>query len=1012
MISTKTKSLVGIATGVAMALSLISSVSAQSVTFTQKLQAGSTGAQVSALQSVLVAKGFLVMPAGVSMGYFGSLTAKAVVAFQKANGITPVVPTTGAALNGVGPVSTPTTPVSSSAAGLSVSLASSMSGAVIAGQAAAPLADYTFRNTTASPILVTNVSLTRGGVSADTDLANVYLYSGVTRLTDAASVSSGKVTFNSGSGLFVVPAGASMVVSVKADIDASSSAGSIINISLTGVNNTAIAPVTGGNFSVASGVSLAAVSFGSQTAGNVSVQAGSMNQTIFSAPLNVSGRAVYLRSVAVKVIGSVPSDALTNFKLYASGIQIGSAYGIDMNGYVTFDINPAYKLDSTRTLEIRADVVKGSSRTFTVSVQNASDVQVIDSNYNVAIGVTGNLPTTGLFTINSTTGGTLNIVADTTLSSGDVVTGATQVPLARYTVQAYGEDIKISQVAATTTHVGGLQNVAIYAGASASSLIQIGSTQTLTNASGNRTFNLGSSLIIPAGQKIIVEVRGDIKNSDGTNATTTGANTSLQVSLLDIAANAQGRESSSLSTTTFSGATTPTMTVKSAVVSLSASSYPNQSTVANQAYKIGSYTFSNSSAAEAVNLNSVTVTLNNAGVGAYTNLSNLYIVAGSWTSQPVPPSSTGVNNFNLNGLTVAANGSLTIDVYANLGPSTSGFASTSLSVSGYGVSSNTIVSQSAIGQTIAVGSGTVSVPTLKAGQYSVSAQFVTGDSSFVVGQYNFTSTVGTSYINELTFNASGTSANGVSSVTVGNITKSLNGTTTVSGLNIPVDTTGTIVPVTVTFNHVAYANGVTTNETVGLELTGYKYTSGSSQTSTTTVAVDTNLMTLVHAYPKVTFAGGSQTGVGTGVQKLASITLIPTGGQVSLLTLPISISAVNGGKADGSASNNVSVYSSAQPGVDLVAQSIASVTTFAAASSTHTSTTSITFSAGYDFSSPVTFDIYDNVTLGTTGDSVSTKLGAGSLFTFIDTVGSSTEEITAGTNIPGYPTTAVSTLAN
>lgn len=57
--------------------------------FQADLTLGSTGADVTALQSMLVAKGYLVMPAGVAYGYFGGLTQSAVAKLQMANGITP-----------------------------------------------------------------------------------------------------------------------------------------------------------------------------------------------------------------------------------------------------------------------------------------------------------------------------------------------------------------------------------------------------------------------------------------------------------------------------------------------------------------------------------------------------------------------------------------------------------------------------------------------------------------------------------------------------------------------------------------------------------------------------------------------------------------------------------------------------------------------------------------------------------------------------------------------------------
>lgn len=79
----------------ALALSVVAPVaaSAQSMSsaysFNTNLTVGSKGADVVALQSFLVSKGFLVMPAGVAMGSFGPLTRNAVKAFQLSKNISP-----------------------------------------------------------------------------------------------------------------------------------------------------------------------------------------------------------------------------------------------------------------------------------------------------------------------------------------------------------------------------------------------------------------------------------------------------------------------------------------------------------------------------------------------------------------------------------------------------------------------------------------------------------------------------------------------------------------------------------------------------------------------------------------------------------------------------------------------------------------------------------------------------------------------------------------------------------
>lgn len=57
--------------------------------FNKDLTLGSTGPDVVALQKYLVKKGMMKMPTGVSYGYFGNITQRAVAFYQTVNGITP-----------------------------------------------------------------------------------------------------------------------------------------------------------------------------------------------------------------------------------------------------------------------------------------------------------------------------------------------------------------------------------------------------------------------------------------------------------------------------------------------------------------------------------------------------------------------------------------------------------------------------------------------------------------------------------------------------------------------------------------------------------------------------------------------------------------------------------------------------------------------------------------------------------------------------------------------------------
>ena len=58
--------------------------------FHRSLSLGAKGDDVTALQTALEQKGFLVMPSGVAKGYLGALTRTAIMKYQKSIGLSQV----------------------------------------------------------------------------------------------------------------------------------------------------------------------------------------------------------------------------------------------------------------------------------------------------------------------------------------------------------------------------------------------------------------------------------------------------------------------------------------------------------------------------------------------------------------------------------------------------------------------------------------------------------------------------------------------------------------------------------------------------------------------------------------------------------------------------------------------------------------------------------------------------------------------------------------------------------
>lgn len=684
--------------------------------FTQSLTVGSTGTQVKYLQILLNSdSATAVGNAGNETSYFGSMTKAAVIKFQtkyasevlaplgltnptgywgassraKANALlaggistggfpagctstsgystvtglpcssTGTLPAGCTSTIGYSPTtgqkcdSGSTTPVTG---GFSIRLATDnpASGTFVQGQATADLAHYIFSNGTATAVNVTGVELTRLGISADATLSNVYLFDGATRLTDAASVSAGKVTFNATAGLFTIPANSTMTIVVKSDL-ADTTSGQTVGVSLSGVTSNGTLsgttlPIAGNIHSIAS-ATLASVAVGTITpSATGTVNAGVQNYTVFSAPLTIGTRTVSLKGLLLKMIGSIPTDALEGLQLYVNGVATGSPINLTSEGLAVFSLaTPVSVQSGAATVEVRANVVKGSSRNFAFSLENAADLVVIDSVYNVNVTPTGTPQTTATISINA---GSVSVTTDATFSPSGLTSGVSNTILAKYNFKAYGEDVKVTYLDVTPSL--NIDNVIIYANGA-----PITSSQNYTGT--KLSFSLGSSLIIPANTTVSVEVRGDTKAAsvampNGTNVTIT-LNTRTN--------NAQGVSSSTLSSAPGSDIAAPTLQVGTGTLALAvSSSFPTTGNITpntnNQ--KIGSYVVQSGSA-DGVRINNISVALG--GTLPVTSLSDLYVKYGTEQSAYVV-SPQASNNFSTS-IQLQPSTPLTIDVYANIG---------------------------------------------------------------------------------------------------------------------------------------------------------------------------------------------------------------------------------------------------------------------------------------------------------------------------------------------------------
>lgn len=750
------------------------------ISFTRNLNVGSTGSDVKCLQASMNALGYTVATSGAgSLGnettYFGPRTLAAVQQFQVAKfgySASQVGPLTRAELNawlGGAPAPTPTptpTPVPTGA-GLSVMLASDnpAAGTVVDASALHPMMKLVFTNGDNAEVKITVVKLKRIGVSADASVTNVYLFKGAERLTDGSAVSTTIVNFNNSAGLFMVPAGGSVTISVLADIDGSSSetvgfqlvSAADVTTNASSVKGTY--PLTGNLMTIATGT-LAGVNFNSTTtpaAASVDPQDG---YTVWQNSTTVTTRAVDLTRITFRKTGSVKNTDLQNFKLYVDGVQVGSAQQLMVNtnaeNVVTFDLTSSPKrLEAgTRVIKVLADIVGGSSLTFTTHLWNVADATFIDTQYYANILAQANSTTfskrsSGEQTVNS---GTLTITKMSDSPSGDIVDGQNNALLAKFQFKAAGEKVKVENLiisaVVSDSSVASLRNGAVFANG-----VQVGSTATLNDngaATPSTTYNFGSSLIVEPGSPVTVEVRADIFDNDGTN--NIGASDTIAIRLEGASTNNNGTGLVSATTLDVPSVDTDgnTVTVRQGSLTLSKyTAYTNQTVVAPlTAYKMGHWTLT-AATSEAVNLTAINVLPN---AVASSNASNLYVKYGTQTStvKATVGATAASNSWSIN-YTLPAGQTIDVMVFADYSSSqTAGAAEFTLDVDGTTGSSAVTADSSAVaGQTITFSSGAFAT----AFDGVPGAQAVSGDQSVFVGRFKLTSSYRDYTAKEMRFTA-------------------------------------------------------------------------------------------------------------------------------------------------------------------------------------------------------------------------------------------------------------------
>jgi len=454
-------------------------------------------------------------------GYIGSTSRAKLNEFLTGGGVTP--PDGGGVVTG----------------GFSVALAADNpeAGTIVAdsttgdgAQALIPALKLKFSNGNSSDIDVTEIKFERGGISADADISQAYLYDeDDNKIAEYSAFNDGVLTFSKSAGLFEVEAGKTKTITLKFDLTSNTNSGKTIYFEVTSadyitsdaseVNGTF--PLMGNIMTTAQASDLGKLTVATTTQPSTAVDPQD-DYEVFHFSLAGQDQKLEIRKIKLTQMGSVDSDDLANFKLYDGGTHLLTVEEANDDKTVIFDFGDSpliIEKGVTKQMHVRADINGGTNRTFQFSIQEQLDVEAYDTEYGIYIQPDAHV--TGGWVVHKVAASTINTGklslsrADDT-PSGNVPKDGTNVTLARFDMKATGEDVKITQMTADiygSINSNGLYQFKIYFdGSQKGSTANIGSGASAGTADGTVTF--GNTFIVPAdGEFHTLEFVSDIKAS-------------------------------------------------------------------------------------------------------------------------------------------------------------------------------------------------------------------------------------------------------------------------------------------------------------------------------------------------------------------------------------------------------------------------------------------------------------------------------------------------------------------
>jgi hypothetical protein len=499
-----------------------------SVSWTQDLQVGSTGAAVKSLQQILnkwpetmIAASGAGSPGNETMT-FGPATKAAVIKFQTKYGVTPAAGYFGAksraqlmtvCSTGGSTGTTPTGP------GLTISAGAQPANALAPnGASRVPFTTFTITNNSGMAQTITGVTVERVGLGVDAN------FSGVALIDSANNIQLGTAkTLNSNhqatiGDTFMINPGQTMTLTVAGNIQNTTTAysGQIVSLKVVAVNTTAPVagslPVMGASHTINTTLTLGSVSTSTSSYDPGATQARNIGDVgvRFSGVKFQAGSAEDLRlySIRWRQVGSASASDLANLKTYINGTSYPAMVDSTGKYYTTvFPGGVVIPKGNTADVYIQGDITGAlaAQRTVDFDIDKNTDVYFVGQTYGYGVAVSGSYTPWFNGYVANVSGGTVTTISKANsgkAAAQNVAINVVNQPLGGFTTNFTGEAVSVQQMtftiatsSLTATGDSHFTNISLVDENGA----VVASGVDASNAASGQTFTLTDTVTFPTG---------------------------------------------------------------------------------------------------------------------------------------------------------------------------------------------------------------------------------------------------------------------------------------------------------------------------------------------------------------------------------------------------------------------------------------------------------------------------------------------------------------------------------